>query len=127
MEENQSFADYLKSLREKENLNQAELAEKINVNVEKVKLWEKGHLYPELEEMYALSELYMVSCKDLLDFKQREMSHTENIIEKLSKALGISMFAAASLIVLTLLGLLIFAWVLLKINGNEAVQYLQSK
>ena len=127
MEENQSFAEYLTRLREKENLNQAELAEKINVNVEKVKLWEKGHLYPELKEMYALSGLYMVSCQYLLDFKEKEMVRDKNIIRKISKALGISMFAATVLLILTLLGLLVFAWIFFKIRGNMTVQYLQSK
>lgn len=127
MEENQSFAEYLTRLREKENLNQAELAEKINVNVEKVKLWEKGYLYPELEEMYALSGLYMVSCQYLLDFKEKEMVRDKNIIRKISKALGISMFAATVLLILTLLGLLVFAWIFFKIRGNMTVQYFQSK
>ncbi|MCI9365706.1 MAG: helix-turn-helix transcriptional regulator [Clostridia bacterium] len=124
MEENKSFAEYLISLREKENLNQAELAEKINVNIEKVKLWEKGHLYPELKEMYALSGFYMVSCQYLLDFKEKEMVRDKNIIRKISKALGISMFAAGALLILTILGLFIFAWIFFKMSGDTAVQYL---
>ena len=124
MEENKSFAEYLISLREKENLNQAELAEKINVNIEKVKLWEKGHLYPELKEMYALSGFYMVSCQYLLDFKEKEMFRDKNIIRKISKALGISMFAAGALLILTILGLFIFAWIFFKMSGDTAVQYL---
>lgn len=125
MEENQSFAEYLKNLREKENLNQAELAEKINVNVEKIKLWEKGRLYPELEEMYALSGLYSVSCKELLDFKEKEMSHAKGIIEKISKALGISMAAAGVILVLIILGLFIFAWVFFKIRADMTLQIIQ--
>lgn len=91
--------DYLRKLREEKKITQEELAAELEIEVNKIKKWEKGTIYPELEEMYKISEIYQVPCKELLDYKEREMAHNKNIIVIISRMLGISTYATAFIVI----------------------------
>ena len=57
----------LKSLREKNNLTQDQLAEKILVTRQAVSRWENGETQPNTETLKLLSQLFNVSINTLLD------------------------------------------------------------
>lgn len=52
--------DYLKKLREKNNLSQGDLAKAIGVSRQSISKWELGLNQPKLDKLIALSKLYNV-------------------------------------------------------------------
>ena len=116
--EEKNLGRYIKSMREKAHLNQEELAEKINVNTNKIVKWERNQCFPELEEMYKISEIFQVPCKELLEYKEKELEKSRNIIEKISKALGISAFAVIAFIVAVFVFGLVFAFMYIQRAGT---------
>lgn len=60
------IAEILKSLREKNNMTQDQLAEKVMVTRQAVSRWENGETQPNVETLKLLSQLYNVSINTLL-------------------------------------------------------------
>ena len=60
-----SFGPFLRSLRKKEGLTQAELAERIGVPSNAIIRFEQGSSFPDLEEFKALAALFRLSYDDL--------------------------------------------------------------
>lgn len=60
-----SFGPFLRSLRRKEGLTQAELAERIGVPSNAIIRFEQGSSFPELEKFKALAALFRLSYDDL--------------------------------------------------------------
>ena len=56
----------IKELREKQNLTQAELAEKLNVSDKTVSKWETGAASPDLSMIVPLARLLGVSIDELM-------------------------------------------------------------
>ena len=56
----------IKELREKQNLTQAELAEKLNVSDKTVSKWETGKGYPDISMLEPLAKVFEVSVAELL-------------------------------------------------------------
>ena len=54
-------------LRKKNNLTQADLAEKINYSDNAISRWERGEVTPGIEILKMLSDFYQVEIKDILD------------------------------------------------------------
>ena len=81
-------ASRLREYREKSNLSQMELAEKIGVAPDVVASWEKAEESPAPEHLVALSKLYNVLIDDLLNTQTpffvttEERSHTKNTRSK---------------------------------------------
>ena len=56
-------------LRKEKNLTQVELAKKINFSDKAISRWEKGEVVPDIETIYALSEIFEVPVSAILEKK----------------------------------------------------------
>ena len=61
-----NIGDVIKYRRQKKNMTQAELAEKLNVTPQAVSRWEMGISYPDIAMLPLLSEVLWVSADELL-------------------------------------------------------------
>lgn len=69
------FGAYLYDLREKKGYTIEELAEKINmpsVTIKNIKKWEHDLEFPNLDQMYKLSEIYEVPSEELMQVRTRD-------------------------------------------------------
>ena len=94
------FGAYLNDLREKKGYTIEELSEKINmpsVTIKRIKKWEHDLEFPNLDEMYKLSEIYEVPSEELMQVRTRTLEeglkgvHT-TIIRIIGYILGISIY-----------------------------------
>lgn len=80
------IGDVIKCKRQKKNMTQAELAERLNVTPQAVSRWEMGVSYPDIAMLPLLSEVLWVSADELLgiipSYKNRESQKEQNSIEK---------------------------------------------
>ncbi|MBP1926880.1 transcriptional regulator with XRE-family HTH domain [Sedimentibacter acidaminivorans] len=60
------FGDKLRSLRNKYNLTQTELAEKLNLSKANISKYESGNLEPNIQTITTISKLFNVSVDYLL-------------------------------------------------------------
>lgn len=68
------FGQWLYELRKEKGLTEEQLATKINmVNVQEIniKKWERDLEFPDLNVIYKLSEIYMISSTEIIDKKQK--------------------------------------------------------
>ena len=75
----------IKQYREKNNLTQKELAEKIDKSESTVRMWELGKSEPDLETLILLSEIFNTDVNDLLALdvaKYSLLGSTNAIIER---------------------------------------------
>lgn len=63
---NNNFSKNLKFLREKQELQQKELAEDLNIDKTTVSAWERGINFPEVETLIKISDYFNVSIDSLL-------------------------------------------------------------
>ena len=77
--------------------------------------------YPELEEMYKLSELYQVSCEDLLNYKKEALSASERFIRGINKFFGVTFITGRTIFYAILIIALIGAFVFFKINADKTL------
>lgn len=66
------LSQQLVAARNKLNLTQSDVAEKLGISFQAVSLWERGETLPELDKLVALAELYQVSTDWLLTGKTEE-------------------------------------------------------
>ena len=59
------FNDKLQKLRKEAQLNQEELAEKLEVSRQSVSKWESGTTYPEMDKLIALTKIFNCTLDDL--------------------------------------------------------------
>lgn len=106
------FGAYLNDLREKKGYTIEELAEKINmssVTIKRIKKWEHDLEFPNLDEMYKLSEIYGVPSEELMQVRTQTLEeglkgvHT-TIIRFIGYIFGISIYT-------TVIGSYIFIFV----------------
>ena len=71
------FGNYIYDLRQKAELSQSELADKLGVTDKAVSKWENGKSKPTTNTIRKLSALFGVSVEKLLQMK--EASHTTRI------------------------------------------------
>ena len=70
------FGEWLYELRKEKGLSEYELSKKINmVNVKEIniKKWERDLEFPDLDVIYKLSEIYMISSSEIIDKKQKTL------------------------------------------------------
>lgn len=84
-EKNVEFGKYLKSLREKQNLSQAEAAEKAHVSLKDLEIWENELDYPRLNDVYNLADIYWVTCDEMLRKREESIKNKSIIAIILSK------------------------------------------
>lgn len=70
--------DKIYELRTTKSLSQEKLAEKLNVSRQALAKWENGESYPEINNLIALSNLFMISIDRLL----KDDTCIENIVER---------------------------------------------
>ena len=66
------FGDVIKKLRTAHNLNQVQLAGKLNISKQTVSNWENNNILPSSEMLVKISQFFMVSTDYLLELDQRE-------------------------------------------------------
>lgn len=94
------FGQWLYEKRKKEGLTEEQLANKMNmINVQaiNIKKWERDLEFPDLDAIYKLSEIYMVSSAEIIDIKQKTLQAGVEgihmyIIRLISLFMGISIY-----------------------------------
>jgi transcriptional regulator with XRE-family HTH domain len=94
------FGAYLYDLRCKKGYTVEELAEKIdmeNVTIKNVKKWEHDLEFPNLDQMYKLSEIYEVPSEEIMQVRTQTLqegvkSIHKDIVRLLGYLLGISIY-----------------------------------
>ena len=66
------FGDVIKKLRTAHNLNQVQLAGKLNISKQTVSNWENNNMLPSIEMLVKIAQFFMVSTDYLLELDQRE-------------------------------------------------------
>ena len=66
------FGDIIKKLRTAHNLNQVQLAGKLNVSKQTVSNWENNNILPSIEMLVKISQFFLVSTDYLLELDNRE-------------------------------------------------------
>lgn len=64
--------DYLKKLRNENNLSQEKLAEKLGVSRQSISKWEQGYAVPDTDNLFKLSKLYGKSVDTILNCGEGE-------------------------------------------------------
>lgn len=70
------IGERLKEEREKNELSQKEVADRLHVARQSVSRWETDQSYPDLENLMALGRLYHVSIDELLGMEKEEISES---------------------------------------------------
>lgn len=105
----------IKKYREKQNISQDELAEKIFVSRQTISNWENNKTYPDIKSLLLLSDIFKVS---LDDFMKGDIEEIKNLVNNQK----IRVFNIIGYIYLVeLLILAITAYPLFKIEGNIGV------
>ncbi|MCI9531667.1 MAG: helix-turn-helix transcriptional regulator [Lachnospiraceae bacterium] len=66
------FGDIIKKLGIAHNLNQVQLAGKLNISKQTVSNWENNNILPSIEMLVKIARFFMVSIDYLLELDQRE-------------------------------------------------------
>jgi len=111
------FGQWLYEQRKQKGLTEEQLADKINmINVQpiNIKKWERDLEFPDLDAIYKLSEIYMISSAEIIDKKQKTLQAGVEgihmyIIRVLSLLMGISIYGTIWLCRIILTGTLILA------------------
>lgn len=115
---------FISECRKKENLTQAQLAEKLNITDRAVSKWENGKAMPDSSIMLSLCEILKISVNDLLNGEEITMENNNQKNEELllglakeleqkNKTIWKSMWAIMTVSIIALLaGLTITAFVI---------------
>ncbi len=71
---------FIKHLREKNNLSQNELAEKIPIGRDAVSKWEHGKTIPDIQNLVLLSKFFGVTIDELISGEYKKKN--DNILYK---------------------------------------------
>lgn len=69
---------YIKNLRLKNNLSQAELAKKLSVTNQAISKWENGRGIPDIEMLKQLSEIFNVNVDDIINGEEQNPKQKNN-------------------------------------------------
>lgn len=94
------FGQWLYEQRKQKGLTEEQLADKIDmINVQpiNIKKWERDLEFPDINIIYKLSEIYMISSTEIIDKKQKTLQAGVEgihmyIIRLLSLMMGISIY-----------------------------------
>ena len=116
--EYKDFGELIYKLRIRSGLTYETLAAKINdkrITAKMVKKWEYNLEFPDLDNLYKLSEIFQFPCEELLQSKTDTLQSGVDGINKkfirwLSFTLGISIYSAIILNYVIIFGSLVFAF-----------------
>lgn len=77
-----SLAENLKLHREKKNMSQNEVAEKLHITRQTVSKWETGKCYPDFDNLIRISNIYEASIDELLKDEKSELLKNQKIKHK---------------------------------------------
>ena len=66
------FGDQIKTLRKSHNLNQVQLAQKLDVSKQTVSNWENNNILPSIEMLVSIAKFFSVSTDYLLELDERD-------------------------------------------------------
>jgi transcriptional regulator with XRE-family HTH domain len=75
---NMKFNEKIKTLRKAANMNQQELADKINVHVTHLSKIENGHLLPSIDIVQRLMKVFAISADQLLNDNENSVVNIQN-------------------------------------------------
>lgn len=90
------FGDRIKTLRKSQNINQVQLAQKLDVSKQTVSNWENNNILPSIEMLIKIANYFSVSTDYLLELDDRQyieitglsdsqLSHIQQIIQDIKK------------------------------------------
>ena len=99
------FGEWLYNLRMQKGYSEIDLVEKIdnpNVDLKTIKKWERDLDFPDLNAIYKLSEIYMVSSTEIIDKKNKTLKVgidgvNEYLIRVLSLIVGTTYYGAIAI------------------------------
>lgn len=97
----------LKEAREKSNLTQEQVAEKVFVSRQTISNWENEKSYPDIISIIKLSDLYSISLDELLKGDRKMMEHLDestNVVKSNKKLTGAVIVNIVLLFSLLILG-----------------------
>lgn len=97
----------LKEAREKSNLTQEQVAEKVFVSRQTISNWENEKSYPDIISIIKLSDLYSISLDELLKGDRKMMEHlneSTNVVKSNKKLTGAVIVNIVLLFSLLILG-----------------------
>ena len=114
------FGEWLYKIRKEKGLTEQELVEKINikgVTERNIRKWERDLEFPEIEVIYNLSEIYMISSAEIIDKKQQTLKNGVESVHKwiirwISFIMGFSIYGTIWFcrILLTVILILTLIW-----------------
>lgn len=75
------FGEIIKNLRTAHNLNQVQLATKLNVSKQTVSNWENNNILPSIEMLIKISQFFSVSTDYLLELDERHYIEVTGLTE----------------------------------------------
>lgn len=116
-----NYSENIIFLRNKKNLSQEELANKINISKNKIICWEKGLLVPTFYEAKKLALFFNVSIENILEEEncQDKVEDNINLIKNTSKEVKI-----ASIIIILISYALVFVFFFADILADVFKQYI---
>lgn len=104
-----NIGKHLKTLREKNNLTQEQLADKLFVSRSNVSKWERNINLPDAETLLELSKIFNVSVDDiLLGNNKNDSSVVLNIYKQIKKQKKVMLIICVSSIIIILLFLIYY-------------------
>ena len=104
-----NIGKHLKTLREKNNLTQEQLADKLFVSRSNVSKWERNISLPDAETLLELSKIFNVSVDDiLLGNNKNDSSGVLNIYKQIEKQKKLMLIICVSSIIIILLFLIYY-------------------
>ena len=113
------FGEWLYAKRKQKGYSEEELVELLkmpNIQVVNIRKWERDLEFPNLEEIYKLSEIYMVPSQTIIEIKNKTLEEGvlgvhKQIIRWISFFMGISIYGTIWFCRIVIWGSLILAWV----------------
>ena len=73
----------IKAFREKQNMTQKELADKVNVRRETIVRLEKGKYNPSLKLAADIAKVFNTAIENIFSYEERKKTDTDNCVENL--------------------------------------------
>ena len=93
---------YIKQLREKNNLTQEQLAEKINISRQAISKWEVGKTLPDYASLEKLCEVFNVSITEILSASS-ETNSNKLLLSLFNKKLQLKKIIIFSILIIIIL------------------------
>ncbi|WP_027409232.1 helix-turn-helix domain-containing protein [Anoxybacteroides tepidamans] len=75
------LADHLKYLRKQRNWTQEDVAQYLNISRSQISKWENGEMFPDLQSLAKLSDLYNVS----IDFLVGRQTNKQQLLREVNR------------------------------------------